>query len=142
MTLAHSARTHSINIRVYYEDTDAGGVVFYANYLKFMERARTEWLRALGVDQFDMARDLQRCFMVTELDIKYNKPARLDNLLRVETKIARLGRASINFTQKIFLETELLVQSAIQICCVDTVNMRAAALPQLVSQKLQAITQD
>ena len=142
MTLAHSARTHSINIRVYYEDTDAGGVVFYANYLKFMERARTEWLRALGVDQFDMARDLQRCFMVTELDIKYNKPARLDNLLRVETKIARLGRASINFTQKIFLETELLVQSAIQICCVDTVNMRPAALPQLVSQKLQAITQD
>ena len=137
-----TSHSHAIDIRVYYEDTDAGGVVFYANYLKFMERGRTEWLRALGVDQFDMARDLKRCFMVTELDVKYQKPARLDDLLCVDSRITRLGRASINFDQKIFRQTELLVQSAIQICCVDTVNMRPAALPSLVSKKLQAITQD
>jgi acyl-CoA thioester hydrolase len=133
---------HRINIRVYFEDTDAGGVVFYANYLKFMERARTEWLRALGVDQFSMARDLQRGFMVTELDIKYQKPARLDDLLQVESKITRLGRASLNFNQRILLANDVLAFSNIQICCVDTVNMRAVAIPPIVGNKLKAISQD
>jgi len=142
MDQTRSAAIHTLEVRVYYEDTDAGGVVFYANYLKFMERGRTEWLRALGIDQFDMIRDMQRGFMVTELDIKYHKPARLDNLLKIESKITRVGRASLNFDQKIFLDTELLVQSAIQICCVDTVNMRPAALPKVVSKKLEAFTQD
>jgi acyl-CoA thioester hydrolase len=142
MTNSKPFATHRFNIRVYYEDTDAGGVVFYANYLKFMERGRTEWLRALGVDQSGMARELKRGFMVTELDLKYHKPARLDDLLEIESRITRLGRASINFQQRVLHNNEVLAQGNIQICCVDTVNMRAVALPPVVSTKLKVISQD
>jgi len=78
---------HFFELRVYYEDTDMGGVVFYANYLKYMERGRTEWLRALGVEQAELAAQTQRAFMVTQLDIRYVKPARLDDLLQIESQV-------------------------------------------------------
>ena len=87
---------HRFDVRVYYEDTDMGGVVFYANYLKFMERGRTEWLRAMDVNQFDLAQTAQRMFMVAKLDIKYLLPAKLDDLLQIESEVTRLGRASLH----------------------------------------------
>ena len=126
---------HSFDVRVYYEDTDMGGVVFYANYLKFMERGRTEWLRAVGVNQSDLAAQEHRGFMVTELDIRYLKPARLDDLLQIESEVTRMGRASLHFHQAIYRNGELLTQSKIQVCCVETVNMRIAAIPQSVRTK-------
>ena len=133
---------HSFDVRVYYEDTDMGGVVFYANYLKFMERGRTEWLRAVGVHQSELAAREQRGFMVTELDIRYRKPARLDDLLQIESEVTRMGRASLHFYQTIYRDGELLTESNIQVCCVETVNMRIAAIPQSVRTKFAVPIQE
>ena len=133
---------HRFAVRVYYEDTDMGGVVFYANYLKFMERGRTEWLRAVGVHQSELAQQEQRGFMVTELDIRYRKPARLDDLLQIESEVTRMGRASLHFYQTIYRDGELLTESNIQVCCVETVNMRIAAIPQSVRTKFAVTIQE
>src|SRR5579863_7801883 len=84
-------------IRVYYEDTDAGGIVFYANYLKFFERARTEWLRACGVDQNRLADEADAIFIVRSTAVDYRAPARLDDVVKVVSRIERLGRASVDF---------------------------------------------
>ncbi|QIM50198.1 tol-pal system-associated acyl-CoA thioesterase [Pusillimonas sp. DMV24BSW_D] len=119
----------TLPIRVYYEDTDAGGVVFYANYLKFFERGRTEWLRQLGVNQTDLAAKENRIFVVKGLDIRYRKPARLDDLLSIRSKVTRVGKASIDFHQVAELNGEPLCESSIQICCVDAQSLRPAALP-------------
>lgn len=139
MTDLTSSKEFVFGIRVYYEDTDAGGVVFYANYLKFFERARTEWLRALGFHQSDMADRLQRMFVVTGLDMDYRKPARLDDLLTVRSRVTRLGRASIHFAQRAERRDELIASGNIQICCVDTANLRPAVLPADVRASLQPI---
>lgn len=133
---------HSMTVRVYYEDTDAGGIVFFTNYLKFMERGRTEWLRSLGIDQSDVAREFQRVFIVTGLDIRYKKSAKLDDLLEIHSVITRLGRASLHFAQTITRDGELLTESNIQIGCVDTVNMRVAAIPQSVRDKFAVTIQE
>jgi acyl-CoA thioester hydrolase len=127
----------TLTIRVYYEDTDAGGVVFYANYLKFLERARTEWLRELGVQQSSMVIDEGRMFVVHSLDMAYRKPARLDDLITIRSRITRLGRASIHFEQRAERDGELLAHGNIQICCVDAVHLRPAALPAIVRAKLE-----
>jgi len=129
----------SFDIRVYYEDTDAGGVVFYANYLKFFERARTEWLRRLGVNQSDLAESQHRIFVVKSLEIQYRKPARLDALLTVRSRASRVGRASIGFEQFIELGGELLCESTIQVCCVDTTTFRPAALPPALRTLLEKV---
>jgi len=133
---------HSMTVRVYYEDTDAGGIVFYANYLKFMERGRTEWLRSVGVNQSEVASEFQRVFIVTGLDIRYKKSAKLDDLLEINSAVTRLGRASLHFAQTITRDGELLTESNIQIGCVDTVNMRVAAIPESVRIKFAATTQE
>jgi len=132
----------ALNIRVYYEDTDAGGVVFYANYLKYMERARTEWLRALGVNQSELARTARCQFVVVKLDLEYRKPALLDDLLTLHSRITRLGRASIHFAQRVERGTELLAQGNIQICCVDVDTLRSAAIPQTLRLTLQTTLPD
>lgn len=119
----------TLPIRVYYEDTDAGGVVFYANYLKFFERGRTEWLRQLGVNQTELASKENRIFVVKGLDIRYKRPARLDDLLSIHSKVTRVGKASIDFHQVAELNGEPLCESNIQICCVDARSLKPAALP-------------
>jgi len=131
-------RPPALNIRVYYEDTDAGGVVFYANYLKYMERARTEWLRDLGVNQSELARTARRQFVVYKLDVAYRKPALLDDLLTVHSRIARLGVASIHFAQRVERGAELLAEGNVQICCVDVDTLRSAAIPESLRMTLQA----
>ncbi|NRF50454.1 tol-pal system-associated acyl-CoA thioesterase [Pseudomonas stutzeri] len=128
-----------LNVRVYYEDTDAGGVVFYANYLKFLERARTEWLRALGVEQSALAESEGRLFVVHSLDMSYRKPARLDDYLTIRSRVTRVGRASIHFAQRAERDGELLAQGNIQVCCVDAVHLRPAALPAVVRTKLESL---
>ncbi len=117
-----------LDIRVYYEDTDAGGIVYYANYLKFFERARTEWLRNLGVNQSDVAEQNQRLFVVKKVEIQYLKPARLDDLISVRSRITQLGSATIHFEQGALRGEELLCQSTIQIVCVDANTLRPSKL--------------
>src|SRR5699024_2900175 len=89
-----------MDIRVYYEDTDTGGVVYYANYLKFFERARTEWLRSLGLNQIKLANEENILFVVKCADISYSKPARLDDLINIHTTINEIRASSIMFEQK------------------------------------------
>ncbi|MFC4274189.1 tol-pal system-associated acyl-CoA thioesterase [Achromobacter aloeverae] len=134
-----SAQVSTLVIRVYYEDTDAGGIVFYANYLKFMERGRTEWLRTLGYDQSRMLADTGRLFVVAGLDMSYRKPGRLDDLLTVETCVTRLGRASIHFAQRVLREGELLAEGNIQVGCVDATRLRPAELPKDLRATLESI---
>jgi len=128
-----------LDIRVYYEDTDTGGVVYYANYLKFFERGRTEWLRRLGVDQSEMARREHKGFVVKSVQIQYCRPARLDDLLTVRSDITRMGPASINFDQKALRDGELLCESTIQVCCVDQNTFRPAAFSRELRTLLEKV---
>ncbi|HEY9280333.1 MAG TPA: tol-pal system-associated acyl-CoA thioesterase [Eoetvoesiella sp.] len=129
----------TLNIRVYYEDTDAGGVVFYANYLKFFERGRTEWLRRLGVNQSELAIREHLMFVVKGVEIQYRKPARLDDLLSIRSQITHVGRASVHFRQFAERSGQLLCESTIQVCCVDTNTFRPAALTQELRTLLEKV---
>lgn len=115
-----------MDIRVYYEDTDTGGVVYYANYLKFFERARTEWLRQLGVNQSELASTEHRIFVVKDVELHYRKPARLDDLLVLHSAIKRVGPASIRFIQTARCNGELLCEGAVHVCCIDADSFRPA----------------
>ncbi|MES2537473.1 MAG: tol-pal system-associated acyl-CoA thioesterase [Pseudomonadota bacterium] len=120
-------------LRVYYEDTDTGGVVFYANYLKFFERARTEWLRAAGISQQKLTETHHVMFIVKSTAVDYHAPAKLDNELKVSVVVERLGRASVHFVQQAWRITEtgheLLAAGRIKVGCVDTASFRPTAIP-------------
>ena len=116
-------------VRVYFEDTDAGGVVYYANYLKFFERCRTEWLRALGIDQSTLAREQGVAFVVAGIDAKYLQPARLDDELAIEARVVQLGRCSIVFEQLALRAGELLARAQVKVACVDSQRRMPARLP-------------
>ena len=124
-------------VRVYYEDTDAGGIVFYANYLKFFERVRTEWLRACGIDQQRVADETGAIFIVRSTALDYRAPARLDDMLTITSRIGRIGRASVEFTQEAWRDGTLLVAGHIRIGCVDRAGIRPAAIPPDVLDALQ-----
>ncbi|OAJ51618.1 tol-pal system-associated acyl-CoA thioesterase [Paraburkholderia ginsengiterrae] len=124
-------------IRVYYEDTDAGGIVFYANYLKFFERARTEWLRACGVDQNRLADETGAIFIVRSTAVDYRAPARLDDIVNVVSRIERLGRASVDFAQEAWRNDTLLATGSIRVGCVDRIALRPAAIPPQVLAALR-----
>jgi acyl-CoA thioester hydrolase len=125
-------------VRVYYEDTDAGGVVYYANYLRFMERARTEWLRSLGFGQEALMRDAAIAFAVRRIDIDYLLPARLDDELLVEAMIDKVGRASLTFRQRILRRPDDLVSKAtVKIVCLEGSSFRPTAIPGNILEKIQ-----
>ena len=125
-------------VRIYWEDTDAGGVVYYANYLKFFERARTEWLRVLGVEQ-QMLRDATGAiFVVADAQVKYLAPAKLDDLLDVTVKVVEMSRASILLEQQAWRGGTLLVDGRFRIGCVDALSLRPKRIPDLVSKHLFA----
>jgi acyl-CoA thioester hydrolase len=120
-------------VRVYYEDTDAGGIVYNANYLKFLERARTEWLRQLGVEQ-DHLLQLDVAFVVRHIDIEFRNAARFNQLLAVSCRVAQLKRASMVFTQEIVDEQNRIIVSAeVTIACVRVSVMKPIAIPEDVS---------
>lgn len=119
----------TISARVYYEDTDAAGVVYYANYLRFCERARTEWLRELGFEQRAMLSTHRVAFVVRSVEARYLAPARLDDMLLIATRISDIGRASIGFAQSVSRGEELLFDSRISVASVDTVRGRPTAIP-------------
>jgi acyl-CoA thioester hydrolase len=126
-------------VRVYYEDTDAGGIVFYANYLKFFERARTEWLRAAGIGQQELLEQQGMAFVVKNASIDYVAPARLDDEIKLTTTIAKLGRASVQFLQQAWRGEQLLTTASVKVGCVDAATMRPRSLPDEVAGKMRAV---
>ncbi len=118
-------------VRVYYEDTDASGVVYHANYLRWFERARTEWLRTLQLGQERLREELGAVFTVASMEIVYRRPARLDDLLQVETRVASIKRASLVFEQSLLrsADAELLATVAVRIGCVSFADFRPIAIP-------------
>ncbi len=137
--VAPPAPIFAIPVRIYYEDTDAGGVVYYANYLKYLERCRTEWLRNLGVDQSALLRDPGIAFVVRHVDVDYHRPARLDDALTVDLAVARLGHAQICFEQHVRRDDEHapLLSARVQVACVDAARMRPTALPPSLRSRLE-----
>ena len=119
-------------IRVYYEDTDSGGVVYYANYLKFMERARTEWLRTRGFEQDALLRDRRLLFAVRRLDMDYYRPARFNDRLEVVSRIAHPGRASLTFAHAIQRadSAEILCSARVKVACIDADRFQACRMPR------------
>ncbi|CAM5781718.1 tol-pal system-associated acyl-CoA thioesterase [Castellaniella caeni] len=128
MTLATSNATGELAVRVYYEDTDTGGVVYYANYLKFFERARTEWLRALGMDQRQLAAQEQMMFVVRHAEIAYRQPARLDDLIHIRTTVADLRASTLVFHQQALRDGELLASASVQVCTVHATTFKPIRL--------------
>ena len=125
-------------LRIYYEDTDAGGVVYYANYLKFAERARTEALRAAGLEQSELIKKHKIAFVVRKCDIEFLKPARLDDLLTIETILTDISKVSIQMEQTIKRGKEKLVALAVKLAIVDT-DLKLARLPDSVREAMQKV---
>lgn len=123
-------------VRVYYEDTDAGGVVYYANYLKFMERARTEWLRAVGFEQTELLRDFGVIFVVRSVAIEYLAPARFNDELKIAVRLKNIGRSSIEVAQTVERDT-LLAEANVKIVCVDNSRFKPVSLPAAIRQQLE-----
>ena len=130
------------NVRVYYEDTDSGGVVYYANYLKFMERARTEFLRSLGFEQDQLKQEQGIIFAVHSLSARYKKPAVFNDELIVNTKITALGKASLTFQQSItrFPERTRLCEAEIKVACLHAAEFLPAAIPQAILDSVGEVT--
>ena len=124
--------------RIYYEDTDSGGVVYHANYLKFMERARTEWLRAAGFEQKALAGEHHVMFVVREVRIEYLKPALFDDLLDVSVELREMGRSSIALVQAV-QRGELLARAEVKLVCVDARTFRPARIPDFIKRQLEDI---
>ena len=124
-------------LRVYWEDTDAGGVVFYANYLKFFERARTEWLRAMGFGQQALREQTGAIFIVAETRVQYRRPARLDDAIDVSVDVREAGRASLLIAQAAWRGDELLAEGEIRIGCVDQGTFRPVRIPTQITDRLR-----
>jgi len=144
-----AVREFSWPVRVYYEDTDSGGVVYYANYLKFMERARTEFLRSIGYEQDKLQQELGIIFAVHSANIQYKKPARFNDELNVVTSVTSLGKASIHFRQSVFLESsrhagrlsgatpDLLSEAEIKIACLNANKFTPQIIPAPIIEKIK-----
>ena len=136
-----AASVHRFPIRVYYEDTDAAGIVYYANHLKFAERARTEMLRCLGLDHSTLRTSFGLTFAVRRCLADYRAPARLDDELDVQTRLTRLGGASIDLDQRIFLDRRLLVALELRLVLLDQ-KLGVARLPAELRAVLQPLWAD
>lgn len=136
---AGNAHVHVMPVRVYYEDTDAGGIVYYANYLKFAERARTEMLRAGGIAHGDLLASDGIAFAVRECHADYIKPARLDDALEIRTRVTEVGGATIRMQQDICLEGDVLVAVEVRLACMDVNSGAPKRLPEAVRECLRGM---
>lgn len=134
-----SPHAFSIPVRVYYEDTDAGGIVYYANYLKFFERCRTEWMRAIGHDQRVLGELHDIAFVVRSVSVDYLRPARLDDQLTVSVELATLGRAKLSLRQHVRRGDEELVTGLVDIVCVNLSAMKANPIPSFLREQLEKL---
>lgn len=126
-------------VRVYYEDTDAAGVVYYASYLRYLERARTEWLRALGFEQSRLAREHGIAFAARSITVDYLKPARLDDQLHVIAEVDFLGRAQLRFAQRVQRGEQLLLTASMRVACLDADSMKPIAIPEQIRSTMEAV---
>jgi len=131
-------RESRLTLRIYYEDTDAGGVVYYANYWKFCERARTEWLRQLGFEQQALLDDAGLAFVVRKVEGDYLRPARLDDEISVVTTLATTRRASLTFSQNIERGAERLFTATVSVACLDLNSGRPAAIPDHIRKTIES----
>jgi acyl-CoA thioester hydrolase len=131
----------TLPLRVYYEDTDAAGIVYYANYLRFIERGRTEFLRALGHDQNLLMKE-GVAFAVRSVAAEYLKPARLDDQLMIETAITELGGAQLVFSQRVVRGEDLLLDAKIRVACIAPVSGRPIRIPPAIHAQLAALMKD
>ena len=132
-------RTFSWPVRVYYEDTDAGGVIYHTNYIKYFERARTEWLRSLGFSQARLAQEEGVLFTVVTLSTDFKRPGRLDDALVVRSTAALAGAASVQFSQEIWRDGEsppLLASGTVKVACLDATAFRPRRLPDSLRKEL------
>ena len=132
----------TLPIRVYYEDTDAGGVVYHSNYLNFMERARTEMLRKAGFEQDELAGELGIVFVVSSLELKYHKPAKFNDQLLVSVSIEKLSRVSIRFKQTVYRQKpaaarELLCSAVVVVACVSATTFKPVMIPVTIKEAIQ-----
>ena len=127
-------------VRIYYEDTDAAGVVYYANYLKFMERARTEWLRNIGFEQDILNKEKNILFAVRNVTIDYKKPAYFNEMLSVKSKIVDQRSASLVFHQSIFNDDNVeLCEAEIKIACLNSINMKPEPIPKTILMEMDHV---
>jgi acyl-CoA thioester hydrolase len=127
-------------VRIYWEDTDAGGVVYYANYLRFLERARTEWLRSIGVEQGELQKARGLLFAVVHVEASYRRPARYDDLLQVTCAIVQHSRTTVTFAQEIYRASvggELLLSGSVRAACLDASTFRPRPLPDFLLKEMQ-----
>ena len=130
------AQPFSWPVRVYYEDTDIAGVVYYANYLRYFERERTEWLRALGFDLPELAAQHQVAFVVRSIAVEYLLPARFNDALNISVELGDVGASQIRMTQRVTRGNEVLVEAQVRLACVDIAAMKPVRMPLLLSEKI------
>lgn len=138
---------HTHPVRIYWEDTDAGGIVYYANYLKFFERSRSEWMRHLGVEQGALLANDGCMFVVSEAAAKYHRPARIDDLLDITVHIKQIGQASITLLQTAWIQAAqdsnaapvMACQGTVRLACVRQLDMRPSKIPQHIAELLAAV---
>lgn len=125
-------------VRVYYEDTDSGGVVYHSNYLNFMERARTEWLRALGFEQDKIRSEYQLLFAVHSMQLTYKRPARFNDALLIRSRLKKAAGASMQFEQNIYRGEELLCEASVRIACLDAESFRPKSIPNSILTEMHS----
>ena len=128
-------------LRVYYEDTDSGGVVYHSNYLNFMERARTEWLRALGFEQPVLKTDLGIIFVVHSMTLVFKSPAYFNDLLEIRARLLKIGHGSMEFKQSVARDDQLLVEATVKLACVDAVSFKPIGIPAIIKQAMKNMEQ-
>ena len=124
-------------VRVYYEDTDSGGVVYHSQYLNFMERARTEWLRSLGFEQNELIEQHNCIFAVHSLNMNFKRPARFNDALLVQSEILKVAGASIQFDQKVLRDGELLCKAEVKVACLNSNGFRPMSIPSFIITRMQ-----
>lgn len=125
-------------IRVYYEDTDSGGVVYHSQYLNFMERARTEWLRSMGFEQNQLIDQHNCIFAVHSMQIHFKRPARFNDALVVQSLLSKASGASLIFEQKVICEDELLCEAEVKVACLDSNRFRPMSIPSFMLTRIQS----
>lgn len=139
--MSHTQKPNAFTmpVRIYYEDTDAAGIVYYANYLRYFERCRTEWMRQIGHDQSALSQSHNIAFLVKSVEIDYQRPATLDDLLTIGLEVEKLGKAKVVFTQHARRGEEELVTGRVQIVCVNTQKMKSAPIPDFLRHQLETL---
>ena len=132
-------KTFSLPIRIYFEDTDSGGVVYHSNYLKFMERARTEWLRSIGIDQRHLKQDNHIMFVVHRIDIQFKLPARFNDDLIVKSELKDIGSSKIEFRQMIYRNDEMLIDASVDIACIDSEKFKPVRISPTIKQAMESL---